>query len=228
MNKLYEAINLLENAGYTIIDNNDYDYNFNTRKNRLSNFIIDEAQADIAYNQQMSKLIVQKVKENLDDIYYASSTGTRTMDTIRIYRKGKCGQWQFEIKIDKTDGRFKVTDNSNMKVIIIKKDGIPTGKKRITNTETYYVTKNINAKGVAELIDWLRNNYDKYKQINAAAQDSAIGLNRSAISTRDPLKLRRGQPKRTTETNRTIGSTSVINLLKQGYSAAEIVDMLSK
>ena len=198
------------------------EYN-NYRKNGLIDFIINE-KADEAYNQTMTSWICNRIRRDMGDIYIPSPTGSRSSNKIQLTRKGGGGAYQFEIKINK-DGTLSVCDNSNARVFIKTLDD-GTKKPIILNADTFYTTKDTFTRGLDQLIAWLKDNYNKYEISNARARDIAAGVNRNAIGVRDPLKNRRGTPKRTTEIARKAGISNVADYLKNGGNIRDLVNKL--
>lgn len=196
----------------------------NVKKHSLIDFIINE-KADEAYNQTMTNWICNRIRRDMGDIYIPSPTNGRSANKIQLTRKGGHGAYQFEIKIN-NDGTLSVCDNSNAKVFIkTKEDG--TKKTIVLYADTFYTTTDTFTRGLDQLITWLKANYDKYEVSNARARDIAAGINRNAIGERDPLKHRRGTPKRATEIARRAGlGMSVTDFLKNGGNIRDLANRL--
>ena len=196
----------------------------NVKKHSLIDFIINE-KADEAYNQTMTTWICNRIRRDMGDIYIPSPTNGRSANKIHLTRKGGGGAYQFEIKIN-NDGTLSVCDNSNARVFIkTLKDG--TKKPIILQADTFYTTTDTFTRGLDQLMTWLKENYDKYEVSNARARDIAAGINRNAVGVRDPLKNRRGTPKRTTEIARRAGlGMSVTDFLKNGGNIRDLANRL--
>lgn len=196
----------------------------NVKKHSLIDFIINE-KADEAYNQTMTNWICNRIRRDMGDIYIPSPTNGRLANKIQLTRKGGRGAYQFEIKIN-NDGTLSVCDNSNARVFIkTLKDG--SKKTIILQADTFYTTTDTFTRGLDQLITWLKENYDKYEVSNARARDIAAGINRNAVGVRDPLKNRRGTPKRTTEIARRAGlGMSVTDFLKNGGNIRDLANRL--
>ena len=130
-------------------------------------FIMTE-KADEAYNQRITNKICSEIRGIMGDIYIATPTGSRSANKILLTRRGG-GDYQFELRIN-DDGTISVVDNSEARGFMrTLKDG--SKKFIMLNTNEFYRTKKINDSGVAELIEWLMDNYDEYEAVNAAARD---------------------------------------------------------
>ena len=130
-------------------------------------FIMTE-KADEAYNRRITNKICSEIRGIMGDIYIATPTGSRSANKILLTRRGG-GDYQFELRIN-DDGTISVVDNSEARGFMrTLKDG--SKKFIMLNTNEFYRTKKINDSGVAELIEWLMDNYDEYEAVNAAARD---------------------------------------------------------
>lgn len=130
-------------------------------------FIMTE-KADKAYNRRITNKICSEIRGIMGDIYIATPTGSRSANKILLTRRGG-GDYQFELRIN-DDGTISVVDNSEARGFMrTLKDG--SKKFIMLNTNEFYRTKKINDSGVAELIEWLMDNYDEYEAVNAAARD---------------------------------------------------------
>lgn len=130
-------------------------------------FIMTE-KADEAYNRRITNKICSEIRGIMGDIYIATPTGSRSANKIQLTRRGG-GDYQFELRIN-DDGTISVTDNSEARGFMrTLKDG--SKKFIMLNTNEFYRTKKINDSGVAELIEWLMDNYNEYEAINAAARE---------------------------------------------------------
>ena len=180
-------------------------------------FIMTE-RADEAYNQRITTKICQEIREIMGDIYIASPTGTRSANKIRLIRKGGGGAYQFELRIN-SDGTISVTDNSQARGFMKTLDD---GSKKfiLLNANEFYRTRKTNESGVAELLEWLTDNYDKYEAVNAAARDRREGITAAARRVSSPRKT---GPKRTTDMSRRFGISSVSDFLRNGGNIKDLI-----
>ena len=181
-------------------------------------FIMTE-KADEAYNRRITNKICSEIRGIMGDIYIATPTGSRSANKIRLTRRGG-GDYQFELRIN-DDGTISVTDNSEARGFMRTfKDG--SKKFIMLNTNEFYRTKKINDSGVAELIEWLMDNYDEYEAVNAAARDGREDI--------DPAERRsssaaagRTDTRGVTDTMRRRDIGSVSDFLRNGGNIRDLI-----
>ena len=181
-------------------------------------FIMTE-KADEAYNRRITNKICSEIRGIMGDIYIATPTGSRSANKIRLTRRGG-GDYQFELRIN-DDGTISVVDNSEARGFMrTLKDG--SKKFIMLNTNEFYRTKKINDSGVAELIEWLMDNYDKYEAVNAAARD---GMEDSDPAARRSSSAAAGRTdtRGVTDMMRRRGIGSVSDFLRNGGNIRDLI-----
>lgn len=181
-------------------------------------FIMTE-KADEAYNRRITNKICSEIRGIMDDIYIATPTGSRSANKIQLTRRGG-GDYQFELRIN-DDGTISVVDNSEARGFMrTLKDG--SKKFIMLNTNEFYRTKKINDSGVAELIEWLMDNYDKYEAVNAAARD---GMEDSDPAARRSSSAAAGRTdtRGVTDMMRRRGIGSVSDFLRNGGNIRDLI-----
>lgn len=181
-------------------------------------FIMTE-KADEAYNRRITNKICSEIRGIMGDIYIATPTGSRSANKIQLTRKGG-GAYQFELRIN-DDGTISVTDNSKASGFV---RTLKNGSKKfiMLNTNEFYRTKKINDSGVAELIEWLMDNYDEYEAVNAAARESMEDID---PETRRSSSAAAGRtvPRDVTDTMRRRGIGSVSDFLRNGGNIKDLI-----
>lgn len=182
-------------------------------------FIMTE-KADEAYNQRITNKICSEIRGIMGDIYIANPTGSRSANKIQLIRRGSGGAYQFELKIN-NDGTISVTDNSQARGFMRTLDD---GSKKfiMLNTNEFYRTKKTNDSGVAELVEWLTDNYDKYEVANAAARDRREGITPAARRS-SSTTVRRTGPRGVTDMMRRHGISSVSDFLRNGGNIRDLI-----
>lgn len=181
-------------------------------------FIMTE-KADEAYNQRITNKICSEIRGIMGDIYIATPTGSRSANKIQLTRKGG-GAYQFELRIN-DDGTISVTDNSKARGFV---RTLKNGSKKfiMLNTNEFYRTKKINDSGVAELIEWLMDNYDEYEAVNAAARDGREDIDPAERRSSSAAAGRTGTRSVTdTMRHRDIGSVS--DFLRNGGNIRDLI-----
>lgn len=181
-------------------------------------FIMTE-KADEAYNRRITNKICSEIRGIMGDIYIATPTGSRSANKILLTRRGG-GDYQFELRIN-DDGTISVVDNSEARGFMrTLKDG--SKKFIMLNTNEFYRTKKINDSGVAELIEWLMDNYDKYEAVNAAARD---GMEDSDPAARRSSSAAAGRTdtRGVTDMMRRRGIGSVSDFLRNGGNIRDLI-----
>lgn len=181
-------------------------------------FIMTE-KADEAYNRRITNKICSEIRGIMGDIYIATPTGSRSANKIRLTRRGG-GDYQFELRIN-DDGTISVTDNSKARGFM---RTLKNGSKKfiVLNTNEFYRTKKINDSGVAELIEWLMDNYDKYEDVNAAARERKEDITPATRRSSSATDRRTG-PKRVTDMIRRRDIGSITDFLRNGGNIRDIV-----
>ena len=181
-------------------------------------FIMTE-KADEAYNRRITNKICSEIRGIMSDIYIATPTGSRSANKILLTRRGG-GDYQFELRIN-DDGTISVADNSEARGFM---RTLKNGSKKfiVLNTNEFYRTKKINDSGVAELIEWLMDNYDKYEDVNAAARERKEDITPATRRSSSATDRRTG-PKRVTDTTRRRGIGSVSDFLRNGGNIRDLV-----
>ena len=181
-------------------------------------FIMTE-KADEAYNRRITNKICSEIRGIMGDIYIATPTGSRSANKIRLTRRGG-GDYQFELRIN-DDGTISVVDNSEARGFMrTLKDG--SKKFIMLNTNEFYRTKKINDSGVAELIEWLMDNYDEYEAVNAAARDRREDIDPVARRSSSDAAGRTGT-RDVTDTMRRRGIDSVSDFLRNGGNIKDLI-----
>lgn len=181
-------------------------------------FIMTE-KADEAYNRRITNKICSEIRGIMGDIYIATPTGSRSANKIRLTRRGD-GAYQFELRIN-DDGTISVTDNSEARGFMrTLKDG--TKKFIMVNTNEFYRTKKTNDSGVAELIEWLMDNYDEYEAINAAARDGREDIDPAERRSSSAAAGRTGT-RGVTDTMRHRDIGSVSDFLRNGGNIRDLI-----
>lgn len=181
-------------------------------------FIMTE-KADEAYNRRITNKICSEIRGIMGDIYIATPTGSRSANKIQLTRKGG-GAYQFELRIN-DDGTISVTDNSKARGFMrTLKDG--TKKFIMVNTNEFYRTKKINDSGVAELIEWLIDNYDEYEAINAAARERIEDIDPETHRSSSAVAGRTGT-RDVTDMMRRRGIGSVSDFLRNGGNIKDLI-----
>ena len=181
-------------------------------------FIMTE-KADEAYNRRITNKICSEIRGIMGDIYIATPTGSRSANKILLTRRGG-GDYQFELRIN-DDGTISVVDNSEARGFMrTLKDG--SKKFIMLNTNEFYRTKKINDSGVAELIEWLMDNYDKYEAVNAAARD---GMEDSDPAARRSSSAAAGRTdtRGVTDMMRRRGIGSISDFLRNGGNIRDLI-----
>ena len=181
-------------------------------------FIMTE-KADEAYNWRITNKICSEIRGIMGDIYIATPTGSRSANKILLTRRGG-DDYQFELRIN-DDGTISVVDNSEARGFMrTLKDG--SKKFIMLNTNEFYRTKKINDSGVAELIEWLMDNYDEYEAVNAAARDRREDID---PETRRSSSAAAGRtvPRSVTDTMRRRGIGSVSDFLRNGGNIKDLI-----
>lgn len=181
-------------------------------------FIMTE-KADEAYNRRITNKICSEIRGIMGDIYIATPTGSRSANKILLTRRGG-GDYQFELRIN-DDGTISVVDNSEARGFMrTLKDG--SKKFIMLNTNEFYRTKKINDSGVAELIEWLMDNYDEYEAVNAAARDRREDIDPVARRSSSDAAGRTGT-RDVTDTMRRRGIGSVSDFLRNGGNIKDLI-----
>ena len=181
-------------------------------------FIMTE-KADEAYNRRITNKICSEIRGIMGDIYIATPTGSRSANKIRLTRRGG-GDYQFELRIN-DDGTISVTDNSEARGFMrTLKDG--SKKFIMLNTNEFYRTKKINDSGVAELIEWLMDNYDEYEAVNAAARDGREDIDPAERRSSSAAAGRTGT-RGVTDTIRRRDIGSVSDFLRNGGNIRDLI-----
>ena len=181
-------------------------------------FIMTE-KADEAYNQRITNKICSEIRGIMGNIYIATPTGSRSANKILLTRRGG-GDYQFELRIN-DDGTISVVDNSEARGFMrTLKDG--SKKFIMLNTNEFYRTKKINDSGVAELIEWLMDNYDKYEAVNAAARDRREDSDPAARRSRSAA-AGRTDTRGVTDMMRRRGIGSVSDFLRNGGNIRDLI-----
>ena len=181
-------------------------------------FIMTE-KADEAYNRRITNKICSEIRGIMGDIYIATPTGSRSANKIQLTRRGG-GAYQFELRIN-DDGTISVTDNSEARGFMrTLKDG--TKKFIMVNTNEFYRTKKTNDSGVAELIEWLIDNYDEYEAINAAARERMEDID-PAERRSSSAAAERTVPRGVTDTMRRRDIGSVSDFLRNGGNIRDLI-----
>lgn len=181
-------------------------------------FIMTE-KADEAYNRRITNKICSEIRGIMGDIYIATPTGSRSVNKILLTRRGG-GDYQFELRIN-DDGTISVVDNSEARGFMrTLKDG--SKKFIMLNTNEFYRTKKINDSGVAELIEWLMDNYDEYEAVNAAARDRREDIDPVARRSSSDAAGRTGT-RDVTDTMRRRGIGSVSDFLRNGGNIKDLI-----
>ena len=181
-------------------------------------FIMTE-KADEAYNRRITNKICSEIRGIMGDIYIATPTGSRSANKIRLTRRGG-GDYQFELRIN-DDGTISVTDNSEARGFMrTLKDG--SKKFIMLNTNEFYRTKKINDSGVAELIEWLMDNYDEYEAVNAAARDGREDIDPAEQHSSSAAAGRTGT-RGVTDTMRRRDIGSVSDFLRNGGNIRDLI-----
>ena len=181
-------------------------------------FIMTE-KADEAYNRRITNKICSEIRGIMGDIYIATPTGSRSANKIRLTRRGG-GDYQFELRIN-DDGTISVTDNSEARGFMrTLKDG--SKKFIMLNTNEFYRTKKINDSGVAELIEWLMDNYDEYEAVNAAARDGREDIDPAERRSSSVAAGRTGT-RGVTDTMRRRDIGSVSDFLRNGGNIRDLI-----
>lgn len=181
-------------------------------------FIMTE-KADEAYNRRITNKICSEIRGIMGDIYIATPTGSRSANKILLTRRGG-GDYQFELRIN-DDGTISVVDNSEARGFMrTSKDG--SKKFIILNTNEFYRTKKINDSGVAELIEWLMDNYDEYEAVNAAARDRREDIDPATRRSSSDAAGRTGTRGVTDMTKRR-GIGSISDFLRNGGNIRDLI-----
>ena len=181
-------------------------------------FIMTE-KADEAYNRRITNKICSEIRGIMGDIYIATPTGSRSANKIQLTRRGG-GAYQFELRIN-GDGTISVTDNSEARGFMrTLKDG--SKKFIMLNTNEFYRTKKINDSGVAELIEWLMDNYDEYEAVNAAARDGREDIDPAERRSSSAAAGRTGT-RGVTDTMRRRDIGSVSDFLRNGGNIRDLI-----
>ena len=181
-------------------------------------FIMTE-KADEAYNRRITNKICSEIRGIMGDIYIATPTGSRSANKIQLTRRGG-GDYQFELRIN-DDGTISVVDNSEARGFMrTLKDG--SKKFIMLNTNEFYRTKKINDSGVAELIEWLMDNYDKYEAVNAAARDRREDIDPAARRS-SSAAAGRTDTRGVTDMMRRRGIGSVSDFLRNGGNIRDLI-----
>lgn len=181
-------------------------------------FIMTE-KADEAYNRRITNKICSEIRGIMGDIYIATPTGSRSANKIQLTRRGG-GDYQFELRIN-DDGTISVTDNSEARGFMrTLKDG--SKKFIMLNTNEFYKTKKINDSGVAELIEWLMDNYDEYEAVNAAARDGREDIDPAERRSSSAAAGRTGT-RGVTDTMRRRDIGSVSDFLRNGGNIRDLI-----
>lgn len=181
-------------------------------------FIMTE-KADEAYNRRITNKICSEIRGIMGDIYIASPTGPRSANKIQLTRRGG-DAYQFELRIN-DDGTISVTDNSKARGFM---RTLKNGSKKfiVLNTNEFYRTKKINDSGVAELIEWLMDNYDKYEDVNAATRERMEDIDPETRRSSSAAAGRTGT-RDVTDTTRRRGIGSVSDFLRNGGNIRDLV-----
>lgn len=181
-------------------------------------FIMTE-KADEAYNRRITNKICSEIRGIMGDIYIATPTGSRSANKVQLTRRGG-GDYQFELRIN-DDGTISVVDNSEARGFMrTLKDG--SKKFIMLNTNEFYRTKKINDSGVAELIEWLMDNYDKYEAVNAAARDGREDIDPAERRSSSAAAGRTGT-RGVTDTMRRRDIGSVSDFLRNGGNIRDLI-----
>ena len=181
-------------------------------------FIMTE-KADEAYNRRITNKICSEIRGIMGDIYIATPTGSRSANKIQLTRKGG-GAYQFELRIN-DDGTISVTDNSKARGFV---RTLKNGSKKfiMLNTNEFYRTKKINDSGVAELIEWLMDNYDEYEAVNVAARDGREDIDPAERRSSSAAAGRTGT-RGVTDTMRRRDIGSVSDFLRNGGNIRDLI-----
>ena len=181
-------------------------------------FIMTE-KADEAYNRRITNKICSEIRGIMGDIYIATPTGSRSANKIQLTRRGG-DDYQFELRIN-DDGTISVTDNSEARGFM---RTLKNGSKKfiMLNTNEFYRTKKINDSGVAELIEWLMDNYDEYEAVNATARDRREDIDPVARRSSSDAAGRTGT-RDVTDTMRRRGIGSVSDFLRNGGNIKDLI-----
>lgn len=181
-------------------------------------FIMTE-KADEAYNRRITNKICSEIRGIMGDIYIATPTGSRSANKILLTRRGG-GDYQFELRIN-DDGTISVVDNSEARGFMrTLKDG--SKKFIMLNTNEFYRTKKINDSGVAELIEWLMDNYDEYEAVNAAARDRREDIDLATRRSSSAAAVRTGT-RGVTDMSRRRGIGSISDFLRNGGNIRDLI-----
>lgn len=181
-------------------------------------FIMTE-KADEAYNRRITNKICSEIRGIMSDIYIATPTGSRSANKILLTRRGG-GDYQFELRIN-DDGTISVVDNSEARGFMrTLKDG--SKKFIMLNTNEFYRTKKINDSGVAELIEWLMDNYDEYEAVNTAARDRREDIDLATRRSSSAAAGRTGT-RGVTDMTRRRGIGSVSDFLRNGGNIRDLI-----
>lgn len=181
-------------------------------------FIMTE-KADEAYNRRITNKICSEIRGIMGDIYIATPTGSRSVNKILLTRRGG-SDYQFELRIN-DGGTISVVDNSEARGFMrTLKDG--SKKFIMLNTNEFYRTKKINDSGVAELIEWLMDNYDKYEAVNAAARDGREDIDPAERRSSSAAAGRTGT-RGVTDTMRRRDIGSVSDFLRNGGNIRDLI-----
>ena len=181
-------------------------------------FIMTET-ADEAYIRRITNKICSEIRGIMGDIYIATPTGSRSANKIQLTRRGG-DDYQFELRIN-DDGTISVVDNSEARGFMrTLKDG--SKKFIMLNTNEFYRTKKINDSGVAELIEWLMDNYDEYEAVNAAARDRMEDID-PAVRRSSSTAAGRTGPRGVTDMMRRRGIGSVSDFLRNGGNIKDLI-----
>lgn len=181
-------------------------------------FIMTE-KADEAYNRRITNKICSEIRGIMGDIYIATPTGSRSANKILLTRRGG-GDYQFELRIN-DDGTISVVDNSEARGFMRTLKG---GSKKfiMLNTNEFYRTKKINDSGVAELIEWLMDNYDEYEAVNAAARDRREDIDLATRRSSSAAAVRTGT-RGVTDMSRRRGIGSISDFLRNGGNIRDLI-----
>ena len=181
-------------------------------------FIMTE-KADEAYNRRITNKICSEIRGIMGDIYIATPTGSRSANKIQLTRKGG-GAYQFELRIN-DDGTISVTDNSKARGFV---RTLKNGSKKfiMLNTNEFYRTKKINDSGVAELIEWLMDNYDEYEAVNAAARDRREDIDPAVRRSSSDAAGRTGT-RGITDMTRRRDISSISDFLRNGGNIKDLI-----
>lgn len=181
-------------------------------------FIMSE-KVDEAYNRRITNKICSEIRGIMGDIYIATPSGSRSANKVQLTRRGG-GAYQFELRIN-DDGTISVTDNSKARGFV---RTLKNGSKKfiMLNANEFYRTKKINDSGVAELIEWLIDNYDEYEAINAAARERIEDIDPETRRS-SSAAAERTVPRGVTDTMRRSGIGSVSDFLRNGGNIKDLI-----